>query len=381
MKVLIVGAGIGGLTLGAFLKEFDIDFDIIEKSTNWNRQGFTLGIWNNGRAILSKLGLADRFDLECERIKHFHIYNGQGTLLKKYDLNEFYVDYGTAYTHINRDKIHDWLLTKVGGENVRLGLTVDSVKNREGYVEVKLSNGETRNYDVVVGADGIHSQVRKLAFRKRDFEHYMEWRIWYAWINNKFKEKHSAIQFVEASEFISVFDDKDRTLCVMMTPMSHSLWDDEKGRIERIKNHFKHCSKLIPAIFEDLGDSDVTPTDICTVSMKRWHSGGVVLLGDAAHAIAPFAGLGASMAMEDAYVLAGELAKNESREQTLEEAFSNYFSKRKRRLMEARMITWDMSWWAIVKSKFLRTATNILGPHIPEKLFTRDFHKLLSEEI
>ena len=54
MKILIVGAGLGGLTLAAFLKKLDIDFDIIEKCKDWKEKGYSLGMWNNGRNILKK---------------------------------------------------------------------------------------------------------------------------------------------------------------------------------------------------------------------------------------------------------------------------------------------------------------------------------------
>ena len=62
MKILIVGAGIGGLTLAAFLRDSNIEYDIVEKAPDWSHQGYSLSLWNNGRNILRKLDLAEKFD-------------------------------------------------------------------------------------------------------------------------------------------------------------------------------------------------------------------------------------------------------------------------------------------------------------------------------
>ena len=57
MKILIVGAGIGGLALAAFLNDSNVEYEIVEKSSDWNHQGYSIGLWNNARHILSKLNL------------------------------------------------------------------------------------------------------------------------------------------------------------------------------------------------------------------------------------------------------------------------------------------------------------------------------------
>lgn len=379
MKILILGAGIGGLTCAAFLKECGIECEIIEKAKSWDRQGYSLGMWDNGRDILKKLGLEDFFDREGERIKNYYLYTGEGKLIKKFNLEKFTVDYGSSYTHINRAKLHDQLLNKVGAEKISLNTTLTSLQQTDNKVKVILSNGQEKEYDLVIGADGIHSQVRKLVFDPTDAEHYKEWRAWFFWVDNKFKKKDSVIQTTAPGQFLSIFDDKDKTLCVAFSMAKHGEWDEESTRIERFKTTFKDSTWLIPQILENVKASDMLPSDIATISMKKWYKGRVVLLGDAAHALEPFAGLGATMSMEDAYVLAAQLSQV-SESHTIEDTLAIYEKKRKLRFKNAVSATWGMS-HTISRSWLWNTVIRIIGPYVPIGYFTKSFHKLLQEEI
>jgi len=378
MKILIVGAGIGGLTLGAFLKDSSIDFDIVEKSNNWNVQGFSLGLWNNGRHILSKLGLADKFDKEGSRIHNYRICDGKGNLLLNYNLHEFYALYGVAYTHIHRSSLHNWLLDLVGKEKVQLDAHIKSIQQKERNIQVEFQTGEIKVYDLVVGADGIHSEVRSLIFKK-EYEVFDNWRVWYAWIDNSYKQNATVTEYIEPGEFIGVFDVLDKTLAVLIAPAKHGVWDDVKGRLIRLKNTFKDESKL-SGFFEGLKEEDIVPTDFSHVKMKTIVKDNVVLLGDAAHGFEPHAGLGASMAMEDAYVLAGELMKI-SETYSTKEALTTYQKVRKVRVAIARTLTNRMRAWAFIKSKWLRKCINLIIPFIPQTFITNQYNKLLREEI
>ena len=378
MKVLIVGAGIGGLTLAGFLKDSAIDVEIIEKKSVWNTQGFSLGLWNNGRNILAKLGLAERFDKEGSRIRYYCIHDGKGRLLRRYNLSEFYAQYGLAYTHIDRTALHGWLLDLVGREKVRLGITISAIHPKDNQVEVSFSTGEIKSFDVVVGADGIHSMVRDLAFGTT-YESFDDWRVWYAWIDNSYKQNATVSEYIEPSEFVGVFDVGPRTLAVLIAPAKHSVWDNAAGRLERLKKLFKDEASL-SGFLNNLKNEDIVPTDLSHVQMKYWVSGRVVLLGDAAHGFEPHAGLGASMAMEDGYVLAGELMKI-SAAYTFERALATYQRVRKERVKNARVLTNRMRAWAFVKSRFLRKVINAIIPLIPQAFFVNGYHKLLREEI
>jgi len=367
MRILIVGAGIGGLSLASFLNKFDIDFDILDKATDWNQQGYSIGLWDNGRDMLKKLGLDEKLDKEGQQIHDFFICNGKGKILKTYDLRDFCRTYSSTYTLIDRVILHSWLVTLVGGDRIKMNSTISSLN-------------EAKDYDVVVGADGIHSRVRNLTFFDEDYEHYSEWRVWFTRVGHKFQKEKSIVQYIEPKQFVSLFDDGEKTLAVLISPARQNEWDKEKGRVERLKKTFnKH--PVVSEMLTDVQDSDVTPTDLSFVEMKNWVKGNVALLGDAAHALEPFAGLGASMAMEDAYVLAGELFKACKGAVSTEEALIGYETRRKERITTAKHATKKMRWWSIYKSSLLQDFINFMTPYAPTSYFTRDFRKLLDQEI
>ncbi len=122
------------------------------------------------------------------------------------------------------------------------------------------------------------------------------------------------------------------------------------------------------------------PTDLATIKMHKWHKGRVVLLGDAAHAMEPYAGLGASMAMEDAYVLAGELVKI-GQGYSLESVLNNYEKLRRKRVNEASFETRILRRGLLSKSWIRNKIIEVFAPIIPIKYFTKNFHKLLAEKI
>ncbi len=367
MKILIVGAGIGGLTLAAFLKRLNIDFEIVEKRTDTDKQGYSLGIWDNGRDILRKLGIEEKLDETGKRIKNFIICNGTGKILKNYNLQDLYTTYGSAYTHLDRTALLGWLTDLVGKERINRGITIDS-------------KDQLKNYDLVVAADGVHSKVREISFGDIEYEHYSEWRLWLTWIDGKYKRDKTVVQYIEYGQFAAIFDDGGKTLLVMIARAKHSDWDEEIGRVERLKKIFnKHG--LIQEILAEMKDSDIKPTNLSFVDMSKWVSGNTVLLGDAAHAMEPFAGLGASMAMEDAYILSGEIYKAKQNDISIEEALRSYEKSRKKRVATAKRVTKGMRWWAISESSFIQKLVSLFLPYVPPEYFTKDFHKLLKKEI
>ena len=99
-------------------------------------------------------------------------------------------------------------------------------------------------------------------------------------------------------------------MACFVTHVNHSIWDREDGRVERLKELFKEESVIVPNVLNVQKSGEILPTDLSEIKMKRLYKGRVVLLGDAAHGFEPFAGIGSSMALEDSYVLAGELIKN-----------------------------------------------------------------------
>ncbi len=375
MKILIVGAGIGGLSLAGFLEKEGISYKIVEKQKDQSHHGFSLGMWSNGRRVLSKLGIEENFDKAGAPLKKLKICNGKGKLLFSYNLSSLCAKYG-GYLHIRRSELIDWLTGILPKGKVNFGISIEKIEEESGGMKVTFSDGSLEMFDLVVGADGMSSKVRELAFGG-DFRKYTNWRAWYMWIDKKFVEPHSVIKYLEPNAYLVTFDERDRALAVFVAHEDHALWDKEDGRIEHLENLFKGEVKVVPDIFDNHESGELMPTDLSEVRMKTTYKNGVVLLGDAAHGFEPFAGIGGAMALEDSYILAGELFKQKD----LLTALSNYSNKRVKRVEEARKITRRMMAWATISNRFMRRIVNFALPFIPNSLFIKSYSKLFNEEL
>jgi len=168
---------------------------------------------------------------------------------------------------------------------------------------------------------------------------------------------------------------------VLVARSPHATWDSAEGRVQRLQALFsKKISAVVPML-EGIKADDILPTDLITVFLKQWTSGRKVLIGDAAHGFEPFAGLGGSMALEDAYVLAGELIKEAESSKDVTKAFESYERLRRDRVKRVRKFTHRMGAWLAVTSPLLRKLINIAIPHIPERIFSDKYFELLREEL
>ncbi len=113
MKVLIVGGGIAGVALAAFLEECNIEYDIVEKAPDFKHQGFLIILWDNGRDILRKLRLDEKFDALGSRVQKYSIRDGAGTVLRDYSLASLYSEFGGAITIVGRTELHELILSRV----------------------------------------------------------------------------------------------------------------------------------------------------------------------------------------------------------------------------------------------------------------------------
>src|SRR6516164_3474949 len=380
LKILIVGAGLGGLALAGFLDDCEIEYSIIEKCPEWNHAGYALGIWNNGRNMLRKLGLADWVDKNEIAFQSIVICDGKGNKLRSYNLAHFYSEFGMAYSHVRRAELHEWLFARVAGK-VQMGTSLVSFHEVENGVSVKLSDGTEERFDLLVGADGVHSTVRGRCFQEH-LESYTDWRAWYAWVDRSFARPRVVSQYVAPHECIAVFDEGDRALVVFIAKADHSIWDDPQQRVDRLKLVFQEEPALVPQCLGQAAADDICPTDLIEISLRRWHTARVVLLGDAAHGFEPFGGLGGSMALEDAYVLSSQLAKMSKNDQgELSGALDRYETIRKRRVRDARKLTRRMQCWATIESPFLRRVVNQLAPIVPENWITRGYFAFMRREM
>ena len=219
------------------------------------------------------------------------------------------------------------LLPGIANVRCRLGTSVTSLEQDVRRVSVAFSDGTTGDYDLVVGADGIKSIVRALTLTTAGPSDLgaMNWRS----IAPIRPSGLTALQLHlgDGCVFGLVPMAAGRTygFAYVLQPRFH---DSLEGRLERLRNRFAKFGERVQEYLASLEHDDQV---ICSamewMDSEKWHSGRVVLVGDAAHASSPMMGQGGCMAMEDACVLAEELCAAV----TVESALASYVSRRKPR--------------------------------------------------
>jgi 2-polyprenyl-6-methoxyphenol hydroxylase-like FAD-dependent oxidoreductase len=379
MKILIVGAGISGLTLACFLKRQDgFEVEIVDKAVDWSHLGYTLGVWDLGRRILAKLDLDDEFDRLSHPIHSFYFTDKSARqVLKLYHFEDFYKKYESAFTHISRKDLHDLLLNSCGSD-VRMEVSPVSVRENADSVEVTFSDGKKDTYDLIVGADGLRSKVRELIFPD-DKVDYTGNRVWFTWVPREFVPSQTIMEIVGKDTVCNLFDDPTQACMVLTAPETPLSFDEPATRMGRLQKHFKGFGYPVPEILAGLRGENLMPTDIGFVNSNDWVKDRVVLIGDAAHAMEPFAGIGASMGMEDAYVLADELSQI-GPSGIPDKALNRYILRRLPRINAARRQTRLQYWWLTSRIPGVAFVRKLFAPIIPISHFTKGYKKLLSVE-
>jgi 2-polyprenyl-6-methoxyphenol hydroxylase-like FAD-dependent oxidoreductase len=325
-NVLIVGGGIAGLTLAAALRRYGFSAEVVERGAEWHGAGAGLSVQPNGLRVLGQLDL-DAAVIEAGRVIGRWVFADQnGTVLCDIDLDSVWGTVGPC-VGISRARLQEVLVAGARSVPCRLGTSITAISAGsalERHVPVRFTDGRTGDYDLVVGADGIRSVVRELAFGKLEpaFAGQISWRS----VAPISLPGPPSIQFWLGDRcFFGLCPVGDGHTYGFANVTQARQFDPLKGRLERLRKRFSHFGATVQDYLACLDDDEqIHCSAIEWVEQARWHTGRAVLIGDAAHASSPMMGQGGSLAMEDALVLA-ELVRDA---QTVEQALASYARRR-----------------------------------------------------
>jgi 2-polyprenyl-6-methoxyphenol hydroxylase-like FAD-dependent oxidoreductase len=304
--ILVVGGGVAGLTTAAALHRQGFTTELVERQPTWHALGAGFLVHANGMRMLLSLGLAAGVENKGTIVRRWQFCDEQGDLLAETDLEALWGDAGPC-VGIERPKLQRALLPGVANLRCRLGTSVISVVQDDRRVSVGFSDGSTSDYDLVVGADGIKSTVRALTLTDAAPSDLgaMNWRsiapIQPACLTGLQMHLGDGCTF----GLVPMGAGRTYGFAYVIEPRFH---DPLEGRLERLRNRFAAFGGRVPAYLASLErDDQVICSAMEWMESEKWHTGRVVLVGDAAHASSPMMGQGGCMAMEDACVLAEEL--------------------------------------------------------------------------
>ncbi len=378
MRVLIVGGGIAGLTLAALLRQRGTYAEIVEKTNHYGGVGYAIALWSAGSDILKGLGLYPAFDAVAMRGERYEVHDERGELLNHSSFVPIEQRFGPAH-FIERARLIDVLCSGVQGVRMRMGTSLATLEDVGSEVRVTYTDGSSGSYDLVVGADGLRSRVRELVFGEVKLR-YLGMTGWAFWLPDHADSAGVAREYWGAGRFVGLYPVPGRVCSFVAATTPEGVPDPVEHRVTRLRELFTNFRGLAADALANLPDAhEIWHDDFLDLPMAEWHRGRVVLIGDAAHAILPTAGIGASMAMESAAVLADELSRTDA--VYVERALERYYARRKPRVDRVQR-----------ESRFLGKAIEISGAplvalrdaavrHMPEAMLTNAFARVLKGPI
>jgi 2-polyprenyl-6-methoxyphenol hydroxylase-like FAD-dependent oxidoreductase len=326
-RMLIVGGGIGGLSLAAALHQRGFTPELVERSTEWRATGLGIGVLANGMRALRALGLDDAVERAGAVLRHWRFCNARGEVLCDTDLGELWGDVGPCIG-IERGRLHEALLAGAAAVPARLGIALTGLTHDTNRAIVDFSDGARAEYDLVVGVDGIHSTVRTLAIDGRPPRDAGQ-VVWRSVIPTRPRGADDMMVVMGDGCFFGLVPVADgRTYGFGGLDAPEPIEDPIQGRLARFRQRFGQLGGPVPAYLAALEcDQQLRFDAIEWVDLDRWNAGRVLLIGDAAHAGPPHLGQGGCMTMEDALVLSEVLHAAD----TVESALDAYVRRRKPR--------------------------------------------------
>jgi 2-polyprenyl-6-methoxyphenol hydroxylase-like FAD-dependent oxidoreductase len=330
-RILIVGGGIGGLALANALKKEDIAFDLIEKRKIWKHEGAGLGLPANAVWALERLGFDQEIKSNTRHIQSMIFKTDQDEFLIKEDLSEIH-NATAQFRSVHRADLHALLFDKVKDSNIIMGQDVKRITQDADSCEVEFIDGTIKHYDLIVGADGLHSRVRQLVFGEIPFT-YQGAVVWRSVINTPKDLEHPIYMFGEKSVFLFYPISNNQTYIAGLYYDQDRPVDIPELRLTKFKELFGNYKGLVPQALEQLKSPEqLIYGYLDSLSKITWAKGNVVLIGDASHACSPMLQQGGALAIEDALVLAQELSKGQRQRISLSGILDNYVQRRKPRV-------------------------------------------------
>ncbi|HEV3245150.1 MAG TPA: FAD-dependent oxidoreductase [Candidatus Paceibacterota bacterium] len=365
MKILIIGGGIAGPALAACLRKRGMnDVTLVERAPEFHNIGLLMGLMGNGRRILRELNIDEfsepskGYKLEWEVVK-----DKRGGLLKKLPVPSV-EDIGTTVV-VRRSDMHQSLIQSIKGISLRLGTTVVDIVQHTGGCTIRFNDGTSDEFDLVVGADGIHSFVRERIFGA-GYLHYYGWRTWFYWLPASLGLSRNAEAFIGDGKLCAIIPFYDSAVAWLMAHMAPDQPVAPSCKEQLLQLFSDFDPHVRDAIAAAPSNSEIFSDNHAYVDLQDWYRGRVVLIGDAQHAVSPVIGMGASMALEDAHVLAGELACHSG---DIEVALSAFSARRNTRLRGFHKVARRMESWMMSGGLIGQIRDRIL-PFVPASYFS-----------
>lgn len=319
MRALISGIGIAGPTLAYWLNTHGWESTIVERAAYLRPGGYIIDFWGSGFDVAERMGLIPGIRHEGYEIKEMRIVNSSGRRVGGFDVDLFREATHGRYVSLPRSALAKLIYQKIEGScEVIFGDSIAEIKQKRDEVEVAFEGAPARRFDVVIGADGLHSRVRQLVFgHDKRFEKFLGYSVAaFEAVGYRPRDEDIYVNFSVPGKHVGRFTLRDnRTLFLFVfADDGHGPVDPGDVRVHKeiLRKEFGTFGWECPQILAAMESCEELYFDrVSQIRMEKWSEGRVSLVGDAAFCPSLLAGQGSALAMAAAYVLAGELGKSD----------------------------------------------------------------------
>jgi 2-polyprenyl-6-methoxyphenol hydroxylase-like FAD-dependent oxidoreductase len=379
IDVLIQGAGIGGLTLAIALMQKGYTVRIVERASGLSEIG--AGIWMaaNPMQVFDRLGFAEKIMAAGWTVQRVTLQDYNGDILQASDLSAISKLFGFETVALHRSVLQRVLSEQLPSDVVTFGTETKDLHQSTDAVSVLLTDGSRIHAKLVVGADGIHSQIRRLAslggetrysgsssyraitkgasLLSAELDHDA-YEIW----GKGCRVGFSKINAHDYYWYMTFESDPDRSF----SPLARRAHAQSLFR--------KFFPKWTP-LLENTQSDEILQTDISDLKrLDHWSSDRIGLIGDAAHATTPNLGQGGAMAVEDAYSLTDAVQAAGLNGK----AFELYEKHRREKVDWTVSTSWNIGRICHWKNPVLRSLRNLALKKMPNSVGEKQMRKLYS---
>jgi len=331
-KVLISGGSVGGPALAYWLNRYGFNVTIVEITPSLRLGGQAIDVRGPALEVAEQMGVLDKIREARVQMRGMSMVDGDGNELYRSEERTITGgDLGSPDLEILRDDLSK-IFADAAGEGIEwlFGDSIKVLDDTGDGVQVTFRSGTVRTFDLVVGADGLHSNTRRLAFGpERDFIRHMGTylAVWAApnYLGlDRWQIFHQAPGGSWGGGVMTVRENTELRVYMGFESKEPLVYDyrDAEAQKQIMLKEFEGVKWELPRLLEYMKGAEAFHFDaMAQVHMDSWSKGRVVLLGDAGYCGSPLSGQGTSMAMVGAYVLAGELKDAEGDH---EKAFAAY---------------------------------------------------------